>query len=214
MKRFFLTFAALALAVTFAGNAAALIPASEISVMNTKAGLWDGTGYVWEYKLTMDESVDQGISHWTLELCAGWFEPGGTSPIDLTFFDEDGGSYWWEPTDPPYIGTFGDLYEVETGADPTLGITGIKYNAEQVDGEIKTAGQMEYFAFRLDEMFKPVEQAMWGTKNGQDQYLGSVLAPGCEECPDEEIPEPATLLLLGGGLAAGAVARRRRKNRN
>jgi len=215
MIRRLLLIACLALVVPTIASAALTPPDPaifDVAIENTMAGVYDGTGYVWEYKVTGVNGNNKALSHWTLGLCADWFLPGGNSPLDWSFFDFDDPDYLWNaPTTPaPYTGAVGDVYEVEWGLDPTTGVEGIKYNSRQVDGSLNSDGDFEYFSFRLTEEFKAME-ANWAAKDGNVPLVyGTVLAPSCEDCPPV-VPEPATLLLLGGGLLGGLAARRRKK---
>ena len=167
------------------------------------SNVWDGEGYVWTYKLTGLAGNNRGLSHVIIETCPDWFRDD--NPLDFGFFD--GGV--WRPREH-YPESLGDVYDVETGTDPTTGLTGIKYDARQ--SILNSPGQMEYFAFRLESAYDEV-LGQWAAKDGNVPLVyGTVITPGCDECDDTPpVPEPASLLLLGGGLAGAALLRRRRR---
>lgn len=87
----------------------------------------------------------------------------------------------------------------EPGLDPTTGVTGTKFDTGYDDDEMR---EVKLYMTKALEAVE-VEMSV-GLKAGGDDYVGSILAPSCEE-----IPEPTTLALVAAGVL-GMTARRRR----
>lgn len=112
-------------------------------------------GYEWTYIVTGLAGNNRGLSHWTLGL-----------PDEVLAAYVDGSGYANEAT-----------YNVELGYDPSLDMSGIKF--EHVSGdELDAAGETHTFHFTVSTAFGAAA-LNWGAKDGSPEPLvyGTVLGP-------------------------------------
>jgi hypothetical protein len=135
----------------------------------------DGT-FLWSYQVT--SANRPAISHWVLEMCEDTF----SSLVPGSVIGSNNYSF--------------------VNPDPTVGVTGIKFD----DGY--RGGESRIISFRLASDFG-IEAGSATFKSGQNvTTVTPVAAPGCNT--NNQIPEPATVALLGlAGVPLLGVLRRR-----
>ncbi|MBN1259607.1 MAG: hypothetical protein JXB35_02910 [Anaerolineae bacterium] len=123
----------------------------------------------WTYAIQSDDdNKTAALSHWVLELCPAVLDD--VSP-------NDGDNYTTPGSFGNIMGRAGINYTIAVGQDPTLGITGIKFEDGEPNLGEDGAVETDIFQFTLptDNIgYAPIQV---GTKAGQNRITGAILGP-------------------------------------
>ena len=124
--------------------------------------------YRWHYRVTGENCINRGLSHWTLGICDVYFSHiSEISTLSVDSSDPaDGDSTWYQP---------------EVGFDAATSISGIKWN--HVSGnQIDKLGEYDDFSF-ISPGNENFIQVVWSGKGGSGTEYGTTIGPSCDALP-------------------------------